>query len=211
MRVVPVQTELQYVPVQSALLPDFWIALSLTRHRLPVVHIISVPDEILAVNIASPSNIKAMSEITHVRYSTNPDFPAFNHKPVFAEEADRFRQALVLVSRIRSASESSSSESRTGTHFWRMMGPQSRLLIHEMDGTAGNFHAILHSLSLGMKAGKTGEQSRMDIDQSFPEMPDNCMHQEYACNRPAQRDQPSAPAWRQRSACSYTHCEGKEV
>jgi hypothetical protein len=38
------------------LLQGFWIAPSLPRHRLPVVHTIRVPDKKVAVNIETKKN-----------------------------------------------------------------------------------------------------------------------------------------------------------
>ena len=56
---------------------------------------ISVPDKIVVVYLGRPDHIGFF--ISRKRRSKNPDLSPFNDKPVFAEEADRFREDNMLL------------------------------------------------------------------------------------------------------------------
>ena len=160
MRAVPVQTGLQYAPVQSALSQDFWIAPSLPRHRFPVVHTISVPDKIVAVNMG----LKNLSYIRSI--GTNHRILTF--RPSITSRSSQ--KSRIASGNTRAPAQRSAPREHLHHRFQHRYaflendGTPVKAFVNEMHGTACHLYPVLHSLPLGMETGKGGQESRMDID-----------------------------------------------
>ena len=70
---------------------------------------------------------------------------------------------------MRAESESTVSSSRTGTAACKMIGPASRVFVHEMHRAAREFHAVLERLALRFESRESGQQRGMNIQDAAAE------------------------------------------